>query len=102
MDSERTIILGPVAATIKDNHSTLVIDWSYDALYFKYYDEPYITISIGEKTQIDEIFKINTPEIKSKFKHLSYFAFDKLKSQRCYKNINNSLNELERIVDYFV
>jgi len=84
---ELSLIKGSAGATIYSNKNlshhekvTLTIDWSYDAMYFKYYTDDYITISLGIKTDKDEIFKIDTDEKKSMFKTLCFFAISKLKN----------------------
>ncbi len=96
---------GPAAA-----HSYLIIngqqtcqvtlDWSYDGIYYKYNDNPWIILSIGPKTQTHDLDKIDTEDKKKIFKYLSLQFFDKLEN---YSEISNkSLKKLREIYNHFL
>lgn len=61
---EYKINKGPVAAICKlmDNNkliAEMTLDWSYNAIYFKFYYNDYMIISIGSKTVKNDINKLN-------------------------------------------
>ncbi len=66
---------GPYALTVNYEDASLTWDWCYDALYFKYGDERYIRLSLGEKCVENEIHKI-TPEMERTFKLMCFTALD--------------------------
>jgi hypothetical protein len=77
-DSYCTISKGPAAAHIYlmiNNicECQLTLDWSYDAIYYKYYDDDWIILSIGPKTTYNksQIDKINTQDKVQIFKKLA-------------------------------
>jgi hypothetical protein len=83
-----------------ETNSRLTIDWTYDGIYFQYENEPWITISIGPKTEINEINKIDLPSKIRVFKKLCFQALNSLKnhSQIC----DDALIEVKKVVDFFV
>ena len=92
---------GDYAVTIYDDDgSSLTIDWSFDGLYFKYKNGPYITLSLGEKTKENQIYMINTPDIIEVFKKMCFFGFKNLKGYS--DNSKNAVYEVLKFVDYFV
>lgn len=96
---------GPAAAhsylIINGNQTCqITLDWSYDGVYFKYYDNPWIILSIGPKTQTHEIEKIDTEDKKKVFKYLSSQFFDKL--QNYSENSNKSLKKFREIYNHFL
>ena len=106
MDNEKkwvsSIRKGPCAANaylyindIQVGH--LVLDWSYDGVYFKYYNDTWITLSIGPETKKHEINLINTEYKIRFFKYLASQFFDKL--QNYSEKSNESLLELKTLVD---
>ena len=76
------ISVGPAAANIYDDDtkSRLTVDWSFDAIDYKYRNGEIITFSIGPKTEKSELFKIDTPDKKLIFKNLAFFAIENLKT----------------------
>jgi hypothetical protein len=89
---------GPAAANIYDKftNSQLVVDWSFDALYFKFNNEEWITLSIGPETHTNDVYKINTTEMIRVFLKLCCYAVENIKG-RNYK-INKALNEIREII----
>lgn len=71
---------GPSAAHVYDDNtnSKICIDWSFDGLYYQYNNGSWITLSLGPKTIVHELDKINTPEMKSVFKSLCFHGVEKL------------------------
>ena len=88
------IVEGPAAANIYDKftNSQLVVDWSFDALYYKFNNEEWITISIGPETHTNDIYKINTAEMVRVFLKLCAFSLDNIKGTSI--KISRSLNEI--------
>ena len=74
----------------------LTLDWSYDGLYFKYYDEEWITLSIGPKTEKNEIDKIDTEEKKLMFKKLALNFLSELQDYSTLSDL--ALIELQGIL----
>ena len=74
----------------------LTLDWSYDGLYFKYYDEEWITLSIGPKTEKNEINKIDTEEKKFMFKKLALNFLSELQDYSTLSDL--ALIELQGIL----
>ena len=86
------ISTGPAASNIYDNEENqLTIDWSFDAVYYKYNNGDWITISLGPKTEICEMYKINNVIIQEKFKNLCLYAFTKIKG---YSEISDKALEI--------
>ena len=75
----------------------LTLDWSYDGVYFKYYDDHWVFLSIGLETKTHEIEKINTDNKIKIFKYLASQFFDKLKNYS--ENSNKSLIKLQELTD---
>lgn len=75
----------------------LTLDWSYDAIYFKYYDDSWIIISIGQKTEKYEIDKIDTYDKVVVFKQLAYNFLTKLPNYST--NSDLSLIKLKEIIN---
>jgi hypothetical protein len=92
------ILEGHAAANIYDKftNSQLVVDWSFDALYFQFNNKEWITLSIGPETTKNEIHEINTPEMIRIFLKLCCYAVENIKG-RSYK-INKALNEIREIL----
>jgi hypothetical protein len=96
-----TLSKGPAAAHVYlsinyTNCCQITLDWSFDAVYFKYYDYDWITLSIGPKTITHEIDKIDTDDKLKIFKLLAS-QFNKLKD---YSIISNeSLITLKKLLD---
>ncbi len=102
-----TFTSGIAAANAADytNDYSLMLDWSYDGLYFTYKNIKPIIISLGPKTTKTEIFKIDTPEMKTAFKILSFKILNELPKTGDYhysEIIRNSYQRLQEIVDGFV
>jgi len=91
-----SIVEGPSAANIYDkfNNSQLVVDWSYDGLYFKFNNKDWITLSLGPDTIKNEIHEINTREMVRVFIKLCCYAVENIKGNN-YK-INRTLNEIRK------
>jgi hypothetical protein len=89
---------GPAAANIYDKftNSQLIVDWSYDALYYKFNNGKWIILSIGPETSENEIHEINTREMISIFLKLCCYAVENIKGHS-YK-INKALNEIRKII----
>lgn len=101
LDDKLRISAGPAAAHINDDANTqITVDWSFDGLYYKYKDHSWITLSLGPQTEKNEIDKINTPEMKSNFKSLCFFALEQLKGYSGHSD--KALVKLQEIVDLFV
>jgi len=51
----------------------LILDWTYDAIYYKYYNDEWIILSIGPKTPYNQsdFDKINTDNKVQVFKNLA-------------------------------
>jgi len=92
------IVEGPAAANIYDkfNNAQLVIDWSYDALYFQFNKGDWITISIGPETATNDIHKIDTREMIIVFLRLCSYAVDNIKGISI--KIKRALNEINKII----
>lgn len=94
---------GPAAAICKlfDNDKKigeLTLDWSYDGVYFKYYDNDYMIISIGSKTKKNDIEKLNIID-KLYFNILSNHLIKKIKGYSLLSD--NALIKLQSIIDNF-
>ena len=89
------ISTGPAASNAYDNEGNqLTVDWSFDAVYYKHKDGEWITISIGPKTEICDINKINNVIMKEKFKSLCLYAYTNIKG---YSEISDkALEELKK------
>ena len=97
-----TLSKGPAAA-----HSNMMInnickcqltlDWSYDGIYFKYYNDLWIIISIGPKTEKYEIDKIDTDDKVLIFKQLAYNFWTELPNYST--NSDLSLIKLKEIIN---
>ena len=89
---------GPAAANVYhlDDTCQLTIDWSFDGVYFKYKNEEWITLSIGEKTTNHQIGSLNTPDKICLFKEMVSFSQKKLKSYS--GNSKKALAALSKIV----
>ena len=92
------IVEGPAAANIYDkfNNAQLVVDWSFDALYYKFNNKNWITISIGPETHINDIHKINTAEMVRVFLKLCAFSLDNIKGTD-----NKTIRALNEIRSFF-
>ena len=95
-----TLSKGPAAAhaylMIDNNkYNVLTLDWSYDSVYFKYNDK-WITLSIGSKTEINEIDKIDTDDKKKIFKTLAMYILYELPSYSIISDI--SLLHLQELI----
>lgn len=96
---------GPAAVTIYNDsqESNLTIDWSYDAIYFKYKNSSWITLSIGPKTTKNEVNKINGSKMINIFKNLIFYALNNKNLLYPTDEINlNISNELHIILDLFI
>ena len=78
----------------------LTLDWSYDGVYYKYYNDPWITLSIGSKTDIHEIYKIDKNDKKMIFKKLAFYFIKELPEYS--GNSDASLIKLQGLADLFV
>lgn len=89
------IVEGPAAANIYDKftNSQLVVDWSFDAIYFKFNNREWITISIGPETNTNDIHKIDTPEMVRVFLKLCLYSLDNIKGNS--RKIKRALNEIK-------
>ena len=92
------IVEGPAAANIYDkfNDSQLVVDWSFDALYFQFNKGDWITISIGPETATNDIYKIDTREMVIVFLRLCCYAVDNIKGTGI--KITRALNEINKLI----
>lgn len=73
----------------------LILDWSYDGAYFKYYNDNWIILSLGAQTQTHDIHKINSFDKLKTFK-LLIFNLDELKD---YSIISNkSLSKIKSLL----
>ena len=101
MINNYNISIGNKVTTIYDNinQAKIIIDFEYDGLYFKYQSQPWITLSLGPKTEINECYNINTHCIKTIFKNLCFYAYEELKN---IPNASNILFELRNIIDLFM
>ena len=85
MDNNLRIFKGPAASNTylsmegKDI-AQLTLDWSFDAIYYKIRDEDWVTISIGELMEQDEIYKIDTSEKIKVFKKLAFYTLSELRN----------------------
>ena len=75
----------------------LTLDWSYDGVYFKYYNDQWVVLSIGLKTITHEIEKLDTENKIQIFKYLSSQFLDKLKNYS--EKSNNSLMKLKELTN---
>jgi len=75
----------------------LTLDWSYDGVYFKYYNDSWVVLSVGPKTITHEIEKLDTENKIQIFKYLSYQFFDKLKNYS--EKSNKCLMKLQEFTD---
>jgi len=92
---------GHAAANIYNGTiSQLTIDWSYDAVYFKYKDNDSIILSVGPSTSTHEIEKINTSEIITEFKSLYIYAKNNLTGYST--NSDKALGKIAKIVEKFI
>jgi thymidine kinase len=92
---------GPAAANIYHGTiSQLTIDWSYDAVYFKYENNDSIILSLGPCTSVHDIGKINTPNMITEFKSLYIYALNNLNGYS--GNSDKALVVLGRVVDLFI
>jgi len=86
------ISTGPAACNVYDNQENqLTVDWTFDAVYYKYKNENWITISLGPKTEICEIHKINNVIMTEKFKNLCLYTFSNIKG---YSKISDDALEI--------
>ena len=94
---------GPAAANLYLNtndgmQSTLTLDWSFDSFYYKYKNDPWITLSYGpngDKHESDKIIN-STDDYKSVFIELAKYAMTELKSYS--GNSDKALTELQKII----
>ena len=91
---------GPTAAHIyliinNNNCCQLTLDWSYDGIYYKYYNDNWITLSIGPKTETHDSYKINTED---KLKIFKLLAMDLNKLQNYSINSDKSLIKLKELL----
>lgn len=93
---------GPAAGNVYDyeKQTQLTIDWSYDGLYFKYKNEPWIVLSLGPETTRNELDKINTPEMITEFKTLCFHALNNLKDHSTMAD--KAMIQVEKIIDGFI
>ncbi len=98
-----TISAGCAAAHIYNDENCeqtqLTVDWTYDGLYYRYKDQGWITLSLGPKTEINDIHKINTDPMKSDFKRLCFHAIAKLEGQ--FPDSDKVLEKIQEIADQF-
>ena len=74
----------------------LTVDWSYDGVYFKYNQEEWITLSIGQRTENHQIECLDTSDKKKIFKEMSEFTAENLKGYS--GNSTKALLQLQMIV----
>ena len=93
---------GPAAGNVYnfEQKTQLTIDWSLDGLYFKYKDENWIVLSLGPKTTINELDKINTSEMVSEFKTLCFHALNNIRDHSIIAD--KAMIEVEKIINGFI
>ena len=78
------------------NCCQLTLDWSYDGLYFKYYNNDWIILSIGPKTEKHQIYNLDTDDKIKIFKVLANYFLNNLQN---YSTISDaSLLKLKEIM----
>lgn len=104
MDAENNynfrLTKGPYAANVylmqNDTYCCqLTLDWSYDGVYFKFFNDDWITLSIGDKTITHDIDKLDTPNKIRIFKELSSHFLNNL--QNYSENSDASLANLQAL-----
>jgi len=93
---------GPAAAHVylsinSLEYCQLTLDWSYDGVYFKYYDDSWIILSVGPETETHEIKKIDTENKIKSFKYLASQFLNKL--QNYSEKSNKSLVKLKELTN---
>jgi len=93
---------GPAAAHVYLSINSLescqlTLDWSYDGVYFKYYDDSWIILSVGPETKTHEIQKIDTENKIKSFKYLASQFLNKL--QNYSEKSNKSLVKLKELTN---
>ena len=93
---EYNITKGPAASNtyIKyqgEEIGKLTLDWSYNSIYFKYNQDSWITIKLGDSLEI-----IDTDEKKELFKNMANFTIVELKDYST--DSNNALDSLNEMI----
>ena len=104
MSDTFNVTKGPAAANVywKNDGKTigqLTLDWSYDAIDFKYMNQEWITLSIGPKTEKHEINKLDTKDKKDMFVLLEWHLQKNLKGYSVVSD--EALEKLFSIVNTF-
>lgn len=92
-----------ILSLIKDNElkGEMTLDWSFDAIDFRYGRQEWITLSIGPKTNPnDSLSKIDTPEKVLMFKSLGFYLLGNLPNYSVTSD--SALEGLRKIMDSFV
>ncbi len=106
-DYKFSLSKGPAAAHIhltknntdKCEYCQLTLDWTYDGVYFKFLNDDWVILSIGEKTKTHQLSNIDAEEKIKIFKIMASYFLNELPN---YSGTSDaSLIKLQELIDSF-